>query len=258
MMKFSFHVVLVRPLYETNIGACSRAIANMGGNSLFVIAPQCEIGYPAQQAAATSQTALNQRKTYMSLQDMQKSEPHGIYIMLTGKDGESRQVWDLKMALNYIKTDWPESKKASAQNWPIYFVFGPENHGLANEELDCGHLLATLPVYGDNFSLNLSQAVMLTLFIARDFFGGHRVALEGGQPARPAAQPLQNIDQTLKELMLELGFAIEGRRISAHSVLRRMLLTHIPTTKELSILNVVFAQILRKLKEYNILRKAKN
>ena len=53
---FDVRVVLVRPIYERNIGAASRAMANMGFKQLILIDPKCELTYEAQQAAATAQT----------------------------------------------------------------------------------------------------------------------------------------------------------------------------------------------------------
>lgn len=248
-MSWRLHVVLVRPQYESNIGAASRAMANMGGEKLYLVAPQCEIGYPAQQAAATGQLALRSRKVYGDLTSLQKYEPQGVYVSLTGKDGKMRQVRELEAVIDFLESKWRQAPLEPVQPRNLYLVFGCESSGLTNEELELTHFHATLPVYGTNFSLNLAQAVLLTLFIVQKKLGGTSVPLEGEQPERPAQQPLGALESALREFVLQLGFKIDHRRVNAYSILRRVLLTHVPTAKELEILKVVFIQAARKLKK---------
>lgn len=71
-------------------------MSNMGFNRLILIAPQCELGYPAQQSAATGQFALQNRVNYSSWQDFLENEPEGIKIALTARDGRGRDVKDFK------------------------------------------------------------------------------------------------------------------------------------------------------------------
>ena len=40
---FEVRIVLVRTIYERNIGSTSRAMSNMGFEKLLLIAPACEI-----------------------------------------------------------------------------------------------------------------------------------------------------------------------------------------------------------------------
>ena len=55
---FEVRIVLVRTIYERNIGATSRAMSNMGVDKLILVDPKCEITYEPQQTAATGQTGL--------------------------------------------------------------------------------------------------------------------------------------------------------------------------------------------------------
>jgi len=66
---FEVRIVLVRTIYERNIGATSRAMSNMGMDKLILIEPQCDITFEAQQTAATGQTGLQNRTTYKSWED---------------------------------------------------------------------------------------------------------------------------------------------------------------------------------------------
>lgn len=255
MREFDIHVVLVRTIYESNIGATSRAMANMGFSKLILVSPQCEIGYPAQQAAATGQFALQNRQTFSSWNEFYDAHPNGIRICLTARDGKGRQVRDLKEALTWIKTEDPQFQKSAEAAVPVYLIFGPEDWGLSAEDLNMTHFACSIPTYGDNNSFNLAQATLLALFILRDSWGGKRSLLEGQQPKRKPTEESVFPEQALRTWLEEMGFDTSDRRVSVFTVLKRMLLHNIPSTKELRILETVLFQGIRKLREYNALRK---
>ena len=92
MRAFELHVVLVKTIYESNIGATSRAMSNMGAKKLFLISKQCEITFKAQQAAASGQDAFQNRTEYDSWNDFYKNEPDGIRIAFSARDGRGRSA----------------------------------------------------------------------------------------------------------------------------------------------------------------------
>jgi tRNA/rRNA methyltransferase len=257
MRPFDIRVVLVRTIYDSNIGASSRAMANMGIENLILIDPKTDITLKAQQAAATAQSALQNRKVYNSWKDFFKSEAEGIRICFTARDGKGRQVQDFQSTLNWLKDEHPLFKNKASETTavPIYMIFGPEDWGLSAEDLELTHFACSIPTFGDNTSLNLAQAVLLALFILRSTWGGQRSQLEGQQPARANKGEQVFPEKALKTWIEEMGFDVDNRRINAFSVLRRMLLQNVPNTKELKILEIVLYQGIRKLREYNQLRK---
>lgn len=255
MRPFDIRVVLVRTIYDSNIGASSRAMANMGVERLILIDPKTDITLKAQQSAATGQSALQNRKVYGSWQEFFAVETEGIRICFTARDGKGRQVQDLESTLRWLQQEHPLFQKSEDNAVPVYLIFGPEDWGLSAEDLELTHFACSIPTFGDNTSLNLAQAVLLALFILRSTWGGQRSQLEGQQPARAAAGVQVFPEQTLRTWIQEMGFNIDNRRINAFSVLRRMLLQNVPNTKELKILEIVLHQGIRKLREYNQLRK---
>jgi tRNA/rRNA methyltransferase len=263
MKKFSLHVVLVRTIYDSNIGASSRAMSNMGVERLILIDPRTEVTYSAQQAAATGQAALQNRKTYKSWEEFFSSESEGVRISLTARDGRGRQVRDLRETLNWLKSEHPlfkestdEGEDSSMAVVPVYLIFGPEDWGLSADDLTLTHFACSIPTFGDNTSLNLAQAVLLALFIVRETWGGQRATLEGQQPDRKALEyPEVFPEKSLHTWLTEMGFDVSDRRINAYTVLKRMLLHNVPTPKELKMLDTVLQQGIRKLREYNELRR---
>lgn len=252
--EIEVHVVLVRSIYENNVGSVSRAMTNMGAHNLILIDPKCEITFAAQQMAARGQRPLQNRKVYLSWDDFFKNEPHGIRIATTTKDGQGRQVQDLGPALEKLKTHSPDLNKESEHILPIYLIFGPEDWGLSTEDLDYAHYACCIPTYGENVSMNLSQAVLLALFIYRQCFGGTRTPLEGKYSAKKKLPESVFPTKVMKDWLMEMGFDIRDRKISVYTVLKRMILHNLPTQKELRILETVLFQSYRKLVEYNEIR----
>jgi tRNA/rRNA methyltransferase len=262
MKNFSVRVVLVRTIYDSNIGASSRAMANMGIEQLILIGPQTEVTYAAQQAAASGQAGLQNRKTYEDWDEFFAHEPDdGVRISLTARDGRGRQVRDLKEALTWICAEDPRFQEGTTENSadtvPVYLIFGPEDWGLSADDLKFTHFSCSIPTYGDNTSLNLAQAVLLALFILRDTWGGRKAALEGQQPDRKTLEKPQVFpEESLRTWLTEMGFDIsDDRKVNAYLTLKRMLLHNVPTPKELIMLDTVLQQGIRKLREYNQLRE---
>ncbi len=251
MRKIDLRIVLVRSIYERNIGATSRAMANMGFDRLILIGPQCELTIESQKAAATGQAALQNRTIYQDWNDFFKNEPESLVIATTARDGRGRQAQDLEKTLvNYTET-LPALKKQSDDPFVIHLVFGPEDWGLSAEDLQYANACCTIPIYGNNTSLNLSQATLLAMFIFRSVFGGERARLDGQQKPKERQKKPVNIfpEETLRLWLQEMGFSLEKKKINVFTVLRRMLLQNAPSTKEFQILEIVLQQSLRKLKE---------
>lgn len=281
-LSYEIHVVLVKTLYPINIGATSRAMSNMGAIQLHLIQPQCSLTYEAQQMAANGQEGLSQRLEYSSWEEFHRKNPMGLKIALTARDGRARQLMDLKSRLTELK----EMKSVQRSNLnKLYLFFGPEDCGLSGSEIDQAHFACSIPTFGPNWSLNLAQAVLLALFIVRSEWGGTRTELNGQRlpqnpispresiPQDPAlltsvetqpdgqsdAQPTVATNQLPEKILHEwieiLGFDLSKRRINAFTVMKRILLHNVPTSKELRIFEVVLQQTIRKLKEHRDLFK---
>lgn len=251
----SLHVVLVGSLYDRNVGASSRAMANMGAQSLILVRPQCEITYEAQLAAATGQDALRNRRTYSNWDEFFKNEPQGLRIAFTARNGKSRPVRDFAETLRTLATGLPQLQETyegeSAEgSFPIYLIFGPEDACMNAEDLEMVHHCCSIPIFGPNPSLNLAQAVLLGLFIFRQEWGGTRYRLESPLK-KPLPQTRETIfpEKTLRAWLETMNFDLSKRKVNVFTVLRRMFLHNVPTDKELRIFETVLQQSIRRMKE---------
>ena len=249
MRNIDIRVVLVRPLYERNVGATSRAMANMGASTLILIAPQCEFGIESQKAAATGQSALQNRIVYSSWSEFYEKEPRGFQIATTARDGRGRLAEDMQTTLQKIKDNSPEFSRNIDTAVVFHILFGPEDWGLSGDDIQYANHCCTIPTFGDNTSLNLAQATLLALFIFRSVFGGQRAQLDGQQkPREKQKKPLIFPDETLRQWLTEMNIDLSKRKINVFTVLRRMLLQNSPSEKEFRMLEIVLQQSIRKMR----------
>jgi tRNA/rRNA methyltransferase len=238
------HVVLIRTLYEQNVGSAARACANMGAKNLILVDSKLTIGTKAYQAAANGQMFLDQLHRYQSWEELKKFTAEGLWIATTARGGKGRLILPIKeVAKRILQMTVPEN---------IYLVFGPEDAGLTNEDLDQCHFAGFIPTYGPIQSLNVSQAVLLSLYTLNDMLETECNIPDGYRSEKLADnQTIDLADRNLSSLIRNLGFSIDNKSINAYSVLRKCFLESMPTQKEAELFANVSAQISRKISEYN-------
>ncbi len=249
MRNIDLRIVLVRSIYERNVGATSRAMANMGFSKLILIEPKCDFTIEANKAAANGQAPLTEKIIYSSWAEFYEKEPRGIQIATTARDGKGRQVEDLETTLKIIRDTNPSFQKEAADAFVFHILFGPEDWGLSGDDIQYANHCCSIPTYGDNTSLNLAQATLLAMFIFRSVYGGSRSKLEGQQQARSKQKkPIIFPDETLKSWLQEMNIDLSKRKTNIFTVLRRMLLQNAPSEKEFRMLEIVLQQSIRKMR----------
>lgn len=236
------HVVLVRSEYPANIGATARAMANMGADRLILLNPQCKLSVKAKEMAAGAQDMLSSAIIYKSWDKFLAYEGEGIRLGLSRRGGRKRKIFPLDKKL---------SELAAAASIPenLYLIFGPEADGLDSEDLAFVNFTVHLPVFGDFASLNLAQAVLLTLFITRQKFVPEILPKQVKGVVSETVQPFYFPDPLIKEWLTAMGFDVKARRASAYLTLRRLLLQNLPTRHEIQVLEAILQQNIRKLKK---------
>jgi tRNA/rRNA methyltransferase len=235
------HIVLVRTEYARNIGSAARAMSNMGADRLILVDPRCAIDENAKQMAAGAQEKLRERTEYKNWDEFYSFEGEGMRIGFTRRGGRNRKVYSIKEKLEEI---------ADAEVQDLYLIFGPEADGLDHDDLAFVNYACHLPVFGDFASLNLSQAVLLSLYIVRDRLPPAQIPEQVTGIQKPAAKPFYFPDNLIKEWISAMGFDVSARRASAYLTLRRLFLQNRPTKHELHVLESILHQNIRKLKEH--------
>lgn len=251
-------VVLVRSLYETNVGSVSRVMSNMGADQLILVDRKCSMTFKSQQAAATGQAALQGRIEVASMKEYLEASPATLKIAFTARDGRARQVRPYTEALTGIPS-LLEGRYPSEVPTAIDLIFGPEDAGLTCEEVDAAHMACSLKTFGRNTSLNLSHAVLVGLYLLQDHLAGSADQILHAPTTASEATSARDAhafpDEALKSWIWETGFDVVDRPINAYTIMKRWLLRGLPTSKENRILETVLRQGIRKMQEYNSSRR---
>ena len=150
-------IVLFQPKFPENIGAAARACVNMGCSELVVIGPKnWDMNRASALATSKGQEVLRQIKFEPDLPAALCN--FQITYGTTARIGGWRKgILTPEQAAEKIVKSAQEGQKTA-------IVFGPEDKGLTNREIDiCGQLL-TIPTAMEASSLNLAQAVLLVLY----------------------------------------------------------------------------------------------
>lgn len=155
MKSDNVHIILSHPFTADNIGAAARAIKNMGFSKLRLVAPRRNWRKRARVLACNAQDVLSAAEVYDSLEEavVDLNWTAGTTCRLSAQRGKF-------ISFNgFVET---VQKKSSALKMGV--VFGCEAKGLNNAELKCCDYLVSLPADEKYPSLNLAQAVMVTVF----------------------------------------------------------------------------------------------
>lgn len=152
----NIRIVLVRTIYGGNLGAVCRAMKNMGLSDLVLVNPNPDLDFfEAQKYALHAEDVLANRQQVDSV-----PEAVGDCVIVAATTG-------LKgLYRSHAKTprEWAPRLLESAYSAKVALVFGPEHHGLSNEEMKYATHLITIPSSPAYPSLNLAQAVMICAY----------------------------------------------------------------------------------------------
>lgn len=142
-------VVLVRPLQSGNVGGAARAMKNMGLQRLAIVSPPAFDLDRARWMAPGAEELLD----------------HASYVSTVAEAvAGCRMVFATTARRRH--SPWPAfevdsfAQRAFSEEGPVAVLFGPEDHGLANDELAHAHALVHIPTDA-HASLNIAQAVLL-------------------------------------------------------------------------------------------------
>jgi len=158
-------VVLVRPRVAENIGAAARIACNFGIERLIVVRDEP----PAQEAMlklATHKAAALIHRLELHRDLATALRPFQFVVGTTARTGRQRTV---ERAPRDV---FAELSPHLGQS-PVALVFGPENTGLANADLDLCHYISVIPT-AEFSSLNLAQAVAIHAYECYLAAGRHR------------------------------------------------------------------------------------
>ena len=147
-------IILVRPQLPENIGMVARAMNNFGLNDLIVVSPRENwLNNKTINAAKKANSIIKKIKVFSSLEDAISNFTYVIATTNRKRYLEKQSTSDFKYLKNKIN---PYKKSA--------ILFGPENSGLSNEDLNLADIIFSINTSNQNNSLNLSHAVTILCY----------------------------------------------------------------------------------------------
>lgn len=163
----TFRIVLVEPLYSGNVGSVARVMKNFGFEDLVLLSP-CELDRPAHLMAVHAYDIIEKARIEFSLKDALKGS--SIIVGMTGLPGKT----DNKHFRIPAYSPKQLKDKLAGNSGVVSLVFGREDAGLRNEELEICNIIVNIPTSPIYPSMNLSHAVAIVLYELGDVESGLR------------------------------------------------------------------------------------
>lgn len=153
----SFVVVLDETQDLVNIAGAIRALLNMGLRRLRLVRPA---EFDKRRIAGIAHGSEDFLETIEFFDSLQEAVADCVHVVgMTARRRTSSFVWQ------YPRDAVPELLHlALVEPAPIALVFGREDKGLSNEDLDLCDRLLTIPTDPDHSSINLAQTVLLITY----------------------------------------------------------------------------------------------
>ncbi len=236
-------VVLVHTSHPGNIGASVRAMKNMGLSRLSLVSPKEFPSGVAVGRAASAVDLLDQAQVFGSLKEAVAD--CGLVI---GASARSRRItWPLLGPAECARLLVRESGRNRAA-----LVFGREDTGLSNEELQLCHYHVRIPANPDYPSLNLAAAVMVLCHELRQAALGPDVSGElerdWDQPMATGAE-VERFYEHLERILIAVEFHDPDHPRQLMQRIRRLFGRIRIDVMEMNILRGMLTNIERKLGE---------
>lgn len=229
-------VVLVDTRNPLNLGAAARAMSNFGVLRLRVVNPY-DVAFREARSAVGAASLLADAKEYESLSDA--VEDCGLVVGTT-----AIRHRELQHPLHRLDQGAALIRQQLASS-PVALVFGSEKFGLSNDELAHCHWLTHIPTRDEHVSMNLGQAVAVTLYeLVRE-----AKAVQAPEAAEPAtAGELERITTVLLEALNISGYVNPVVASTTEEKARRMVRRMNLNARDAEVCLGMLRQILWKLR----------
>ncbi|MBE0616645.1 MAG: TrmJ/YjtD family RNA methyltransferase [Proteobacteria bacterium] len=228
-----FCVVLVEPLYGGNLGSVARVMANFGLSRLALVNP-APGALEDPGLAPMARTAVDLAREAPVLGSLEEALADvELALGFTTRLGRRRRDGlDLRPAMARVAREAPSARVAA--------VFGREDKGLTNAELERCHWLVRIASHRNLPSLNLAQAVGVFCYEAAQSLG----ATTGLTAPKPATVgELEGLYDHAERVLLQIGFIEEASPARMMNEVRRILSRRLPEPRDVRILRGVLAKV---------------
>lgn len=191
-MEISF--ILVEPALPENVGAAARAIKTMGFSSLVLVNPCVWKEGKARWVAHGSGDILDSTIVYNSVEEAVEGYDFRIATTVRHRRIKEDTVYSGEL-LHFLR------KKGTTIN-KTAVLFGREESGLSNHEIELCDIVSEIPMIDKYPSLNLAQAVMIYAYE----LSGLNILMDEHAPSKNDAN-YPALKQKISRILLDLGLS---------------------------------------------------
>jgi tRNA/rRNA methyltransferase len=232
-------IVLVEPAGALNVGSIARVIKNMGLSQLVIVNPQCEVD--GEEATRMSVHAIDLLQSAKIVPDLPTALAGCTRVIAT--TARERAIPTLletpRQALPWlVETDEPTA-----------LIFGREDSGLTNAELNYATRYLRIPVGSEYSSLNLAQAVGVCAYelqVCASSVESEPQDLRLQIPQQLDIAPVELVEgyyQQLETLLLEIGYLLPHTAAHRMEKIRRLYNRSQLSPNEVALLRGILRQV---------------
>lgn len=230
--------MLVATRNPLNIGAAARAMSNFGFSNLRLVNPY-EPSFREARSAVNAAELLASAKLFSSLAEAVADCSLVVGTTAARNRELHQQLQTLEEGATLIRRHLESGRVA--------LLFGSEKTGLSNHDLSHCHRLLHIPTRDEHVSMNLGQAVALSLYqLAREL----ELPPAASQPSSElaTAEDLERLTQSLLESLTLSEYAKPGTEASLEEKVRRLVRRLNLNPSDAELLLGMLRQILWKLR----------
>jgi tRNA/rRNA methyltransferase len=193
-MLSNLRIILVHPRGSGNIGSVARAMKNVDAGELAIVGKARTRSFWARAMAVHGREILADAKCYETLRDAIADST--LVVGTTCRAGLYRSHSQTPKEVAPTVVDALEKGK-------VALIFGPEDHGLSNKDLEHCQLLVTIPMHPDYPSLNVAQAAVISLY---EFYVASLTPMNDSTVKRADAEQVERLFDIMRNSLLKIGF----------------------------------------------------
>ena len=233
--KHKIKVVIVEPLGAINLGSIARLCENFGVDELRLVAPRCNhLGTEAKMMAVHGKSFLENASIFSNLSD-------ALYdcariVATCGRIDHG----DIPLHSSEDALEWLLSGSSAI---PMAIVFGREEKGLSNSELQMAQRVITLSTSTTYPSLNLSHAVAIILHQLNNFKCTYNLNKAQFDHDPASSKEIEDCLEDTKNLLLEIGFLYQHTANARMSKIKGFLQRAESRSEDISLIRGIIRQV---------------
>ncbi|MEB3219630.1 MAG: RNA methyltransferase [Nostocales cyanobacterium 94392] len=227
-------IILVEPGGPLNVGSIARVMKNFALHQLVLVNPQCDyLGEEATRMAVHAKDILESAVSVATLPQALQGCKRAI--------ATTARTRDLNSPLQSPREVLPWLLETQGQ--PAALIFGREDRGLSNEELNYAQKFMRIPTDAGYASLNLASAVAISCYELAQFSKNHSLETNTDDNELASLEVVEAYYKQLESLLLSIEYLYPHTTSSRMEKFRQLYNRAQLQTQEVAMLRGILRQM---------------